>query len=128
MATILDLKEHLEKGGKIRRPSWGKSAYVFLEHDEFTDFGGFFYSNRDLLLDDWEVYGESKKKKFKITHAGLYKTRDGREAFVGTVENNTLYPIQGFIRGDKHITCWAKNGKNWDSENDADDIVSKREE
>ena len=127
MATILELKEHLEKGGKIRRPSWGKGTYVFLEHDEFTDFGGLFYSNKELLLDDWEVYGELKKK-FEITHTGLYKTRGGREAFVGTIENNALYPIKGFIEGDKNITCWAKNGKNWDSDNEADDIVSKKED
>lgn len=126
MATITELKEHLENGGKIRRPCWGKKAYIFLYDDELTEAGGLFYSNKELLLDDWVIY-EDPKKKFEITHIGMYKTRDGREAFVGTLANNDLYPIKGFIEGDKNTTCWAKNGKNWDSDNEADDIVSKKE-
>ena len=124
MATIAELKEHLENGGKIRRPSWRKGNYIFIDDDELTEVEGSYFSSRALLFDDWEIYEEP----FEITHTGLYKTRDGREAFVGTIENNALYPIKGFIEGDKNITCWAKNGKNWDSENEADDIVSKKED
>lgn len=128
MATIIDLKEHLENGGKIRRPFWKEGEWIRIFNHAFVDNAcvGFPFLPEDALYCDWEVYGESKKP-FKITHTGLYKTRSGRLAFVGTIEKSALYPIKGFIEGDKNITCWAKNGKNWDSENDADDIVSKKE-
>ena len=128
MATLFELKEHLRNGGKIRRVSWKKGDWVRLVDSAFVDEDGLDYpSFPEYAFDtDWEVYKEPKKK-FEITHTGMYKTRDGREAFVGTIEKDTLYPIKGFIEGDKNITCWAKNGKNWDSENDADDIVSKKE-
>ena len=121
MATIIELKEHLEHSGKIRRPSWGKGTYIKLA---LVDEQESYFCNKQLLSDDWEVYEEP----FEITHTGIYKTRNGREAFVGTIDNDTLYPIKGFIAGNKDITCWAKNGKNWDSDNEADDIVSKKED
>ena len=35
MATIIELKEHLEKGGKIRRSCWGKDFYIYLDNDNY---------------------------------------------------------------------------------------------
>ena len=124
MATLFELKEHLEHGGKIRRAGWDKGDYIFLaDNDDLVDENEYYFNDKQLLLDDWEVYEEP----FVIDDTALYWTRSGRLAFVGTIEKSALYPIKGFIEGDKNITCWAKNGKNWDSENDADDIVSKKE-
>ena len=57
MATIIDLKEHIENGGKIRRPCWDKDTYTRLDNDVL----------KELLLDDWEIYEEPKRRiKMKI--------------------------------------------------------------
>jgi hypothetical protein len=127
--NINELKEHLENGGKIRRPGWGKNAYVYLDDDgELSQEDGLlYYSNKDLLLDDWEVYGKPKKKEFEITHTGLYKTRDGRMAFVSFVSNFD-FGIFGVIDGENLGSRWSENGKSWNGEESPVDIVAEWKE
>lgn len=123
--NINELKEHLENGGKIRRPNWGKDNYVYLDDDELSEAGGLlYYSYKDLLLNDWEAYGELKGK-FKITHTGLYKTRDGRMAFVSGVKSNTC---MGIVEAEEESRVWFKSGKLWDNEEHPVDIVSEWKE
>lgn len=123
MATIIDLKEHIENGGKIRRPCWDKDTYIYLDNDEFREGRCLFYSNRELLLDDWEVYGEP----FKITHTGLYKTRDGRMALVSFIRNSD-YGVFGVIDGENYSRCWDISGEFWTGEENPEDIVAEWED
>lgn len=128
MATITELKEHLEKGGKIRRPCWGKGTYIYLDGDDtLTSQCEIYYCNKQLLLDDWEVYEEPKKKKFEITHTGLYKTRDGRMAFVSFISNFD-FGIFGVIDGKYLGSRWTKSGKIWNGEKNPEDIVAEWKE
>ena len=114
MATLFELKEHLRNGGKIRRVSWKKGDWVRLVDSAFVDEDGLDYpSFPEYAFDtDWEVY-EEPKKKFKITHTGLYKTRKGRKAFVSCeVKYPTLKaPFYGLVEGSLSTRWWAKDGK-----------------
>ena len=132
MATIIDLKEHLEKGGKIRRPCWEKGAFMKLEDDFIKEggllggLGGLLYSKKELLLDDWEVYDDS----FKVTHTGLYKTRDGRKAFVSSIDPSTnfTYVLYGVIEGGRCSWTWTKKGEVLENEENPEDIVAEWED
>jgi hypothetical protein len=120
MATIIDLKEHIENGGKIRRPCWDKDIYIYLNDDYLIGVKGFYYSKKELLLDDWEVYEEP----FKITHTGLYKTRAGKKAFVSVVKKDGCV---GIIEGNEGSIYWDKSGLYWDGNVNPEDIVAEWE-
>ena len=117
MTTITDLKEHLEKGGKIRRSGWQKGEYICLNDDydeDLIDEDKCYFCDKQILSDDWEVYKEPKKK-FEITHTGLYKTRKGRKAFVSCeVKYPTTLkaPFFGIVEGGLTTRWWTKTGKN----------------
>ena len=123
MATLFELKERLERGGKIRRPSWGKGAYVKLALVDEQE--GYFY-DKQVFLDDWEVY-EEPKKQFEITHTGLYKTRDGRMALVSFIRNSD-HGVFGVIDGENYSRCWDRSGENCAGEENPEDIVSEWED
>ena len=114
MATIIDLKEHLENGGKIRRPFWKEGEWIRIFNHAFVDNAcvGFPFLPEDALYCDWEVYKEPKKK-FEITRTGLYKTIKGRKAFVSCeVKYPTLKaPFYGLVEGSLSTRWWAKDGK-----------------
>jgi hypothetical protein len=114
MATITDLMEYLDNGGKVRRPCWGKGINMILDNTGFYLSTGSRFSSRQLFFDDWEVYKEPRKKKFKITHTGLYKTRNGRMALVSCeVKDPTLKaPFYGVVEGGLTTRWWTKSGKN----------------
>ena len=75
---------------------------------------------------------EDKEKPFEITHSGLYKTRDGRKAFVSYIkpDKKKIFPVVGIIEGKTVPTLWSVNGS-WnvclENENE-NDIVSKWED
>ena len=128
--NIHELKEHLENGGRIRRPCWGKNAYLFLEDDELTEgggiCGGLFYSNKELLLDDWVIYGELDK----VTHTGSYRTRDGRKAFISSIvpDKDFTYTLFGVIDGERRSRTWTEKGELLEGELYPEDIVAEWED
>lgn len=67
-----------------------------------------------------------KRKKFKITHTGLYKTRDGRRALVSFISDFVL-GIFGVIEGESIGSRWSENGKIWHGGKHPEDIVAEWE-
>ena len=87
-----------------------------------------FYSNKELLLDDWVIYGELKKP-FEVSHTGLYKTRDGRKAFVSYIDqHSSTYAICGIIVGERNSNLWTRSGRTWTVEETPEDIVAEWED
>lgn len=110
MATLFELKEHLKKGGKIKRYSWEEGEWIKLIGNTFVDEDGveFPFSPEDALYCSWEVY----KEPFKITHTGLYKTRDGRKVFISRIKriNSELCVASGVIENENIVRCWPTEG------------------
>lgn len=62
MATLLELKQHLMSGGKVRRADWENPSWYlrkcvyndvsFINPHNETDFIDF----QDAVADDWEIY------------------------------------------------------------------------
>lgn len=74
-------------------------------------------TNRDLLYFETE-----DKKPFQITHTGLYKTRDGRKAFIKFIGGMA----NGVIEGQDGYNAWSLQGWHYDlSCKDDVDIVSE---
>lgn len=65
-----------------------------------------------------------KKKPFRITGPGLYRTRDGRRAFVSHIEEGMAYPALGVIEGCKGMTEWTLSGA-WASGTSEYDLISR---
>jgi hypothetical protein len=125
MATIFELKEHLKDGGKIKRYAWKEGKWIKLIGDTFVDDDGLeFPSFPSYAFDsDWEVYEEP----FKITHTGLYRSRDGRKAYISFV-NNDNGEFCGIVEGEMRSRFWYESGKLWKNEEDPEDIVAEWEE
>ena len=125
MATIAELKEHLENGGKIRRPYWEEGAFIKLIGNTFVGENGLEYpfSPEDALYCYWEVY----EKPFWITHTGLYKTRAGKKAYVSFISNDDC-EFYGVIDGEKRIMFWYKSGGIWKYGGAPEDIVAEWED
>ena len=128
MATLFELKEHLRNGGKIKSASWVEGEWIKLIGNTFVDEDGSEYpfSPEDALYCDWEVYEEP----FKITHTGLYRTRNGRRAFVCFINpcNSDCFPILGVVEDQVRIMNWTRNGVLWTDEENPKDIVSEWED
>lgn len=122
MATIIDLKEHLENGGKIRRPFWKEGEWIRIFNHAFVDNAcvGFPFLPEDALYCDWEVYREP----FEITHTGIYKTRGGRQVYISYIEIRFVY---GVFEGEINIQNWNVDGSLITGEKSDDDIVSEWE-
>ena len=125
MATLFELKEHLKKGGKIKRAFWEEGEWIRLVEQSFVDEDGmnFPFLPVDAFDSDWEVY----KEPIKITHTGLYKTRDGRKVFISSVDPsaNFTYVLFGVIEGERRNRIWSKKGELWKNEESPEDIVSE---
>lgn len=120
MTTLFELKEHLKKGGKIKRYSWEEGEWIKLIGNTFVDEDGveFPFSPTDALYCSWEVY----KEPFKITRTGLYKTRDGRKVFISRI-NNARCVASGVIENECIVRCWPSEGSVDDET--ASDIVAE---
>ena len=128
MATFSDLKEHLEKGGKIRRPCWREGDYIYLDDDyddSIIDEDKCYFCDKQLLSDDWEVY-EEPKIVINVQKTTVYKTRDGRKAFIGGLRYGIAW---GLIENNTSTTMWnIKTGKVSSDEESDVDIVSEWED
>lgn len=68
------------------------------------------------------------EEQFEIKETGLYKTRDGRRAFVAYIEDVGPYPVKGKIEGTSEEFSWTRKGYNIDNEIYNTDIISKWED
>lgn len=123
MSTIAELKEHLKKGGKIKRLFWEKGKYVTADLDEeaLVDEDGYPFYDLDLLCSDWSVYGEP----ITVKHKGFYKTRCGKTAYIGVAD---CVAARGVIDGDKHDKLWFKNGRFIEGLDSPEDIMEELED
>lgn len=53
-----------------------------------------------------------KKKPFRITGPGLYRTRDGRVAAVGWDESHRWF---GFLFCEEGLMTWPQSGSFWEA-------------
>lgn len=75
-----------------------------------------------------QCYFNGDDNPFEITETGLYKTRDGRRAFVSYADGDTHYSRKGVIEGEFEEFSWTKKGYEYDNEIHNTDIVSKWED
>lgn len=70
-----------------------------------------------------------EEEPFEITETGVYKTRDGRKAFVYKIsdETNTIYPIHYIVEKEDDSILATKQGK-YDTGETELDIVAKWED
>jgi len=82
------------------------------------------------LKEHLENCGKIRRKPFKVTHTGFYKTRDGRKAFVSYVEPSNFYPYRvfGVVCGEGYSSFWSKKGELWIDEEHPKDIVAEWED
>lgn len=84
--------------------------------------------NDSMVIDKKDDYYFEEKGQFEITETGVYKTRDGRKAYVYEIEDDPeiLYPVM-FI-ADKLEIHVSKNGRYSLLNETVLDIVSKWED
>jgi hypothetical protein len=59
----------------------------------------------------------------------MYRTRDGRKAFISHVKDGGEYPVAGVIPGQRDTSLWMKDGKSWDKDtNHPFDLIGPWEE
>lgn len=94
----------------------------FEEDGECFTIGSSFVS-----LDIDKAYIE-EEEKFEITETGLYKTRDGRKAFVYRIDKNDFFSVN-YVIENAICTSATKHGLNISNNKESDfDIVAKWEE
>ncbi len=114
------------KGKKVRNIEWPACQFIY-ENDDYTiiDQNGIecnFYIFSPQGADSWEVVEEPE---FKITETGLYKTRDGRKAFVHYFDYDG--DVRGVVARNPATMYWTVHGlcANGYVYTEEDDIVSK---
>lgn len=86
------------------------------------------FINTHVLIDDTDdFYFEGADDSFKITETGLYKTRDGRRAFICQVKEHIVF---GVIEGTSEWIRWSPDGMAYmeDVKDEKDYIVSRIDE
>ena len=86
----------------------------------------FITPNLNIKTSGYNYYFE-ETKSFKITETGLYKTRDGRKAFLSVVDNATSL-ANGIVEGVYDAYFWNLDGNLHDDEQSSFDLVSRWEE
>lgn len=67
-----------------------------------------------------------KKKPFRITKPGLYRTRDGRKAFVSSVNHEGFsYPVTALIQGEVYIRTYKELGHHFGGVDNLADLISR---
>ena len=89
----------------------------------------------DLCLSYYFETDEKPKEKteehFEIKGRGLYKTRDGRKAFVSNIyiDDDGDDEVLGIIDGEEELMCWELDGFRMDRKKPNEvDIISKWED
>jgi hypothetical protein len=133
METLKDFvgQELKTKGGQSR---WIVAVNPRVSDDEsgriiaVTDSGGIrtHHINGRYRAHEADINDIIIPQPFGITEIGLYKTRDGRRAFVGTIMEKAEYPAKGFICGETGAYSWFLDGRlRRCGVNDAEDLVAK---
>ena len=132
---LFELEHHLRKGGKVCRGDQRRDAdkiisgkYICLKNGEFVyddNEDSYVVFDESVFADDWEVY-EEPKKAINIRKTTVYKTRDGRKAFIGGLHYGIAW---GLIENNTSITMWdIKTGKVFSDKESEVDIVSEWED
>lgn len=90
-------------------------------------------SDGDVIVDSSIFKNQGNKyfeteEPFKIKETGLYKTRDGKRAFVSYINEDVKYCIIGIVEGKNVFLTWTINGSYHIGEENPEDIVSKWED
>lgn len=82
-----------------------------------------------LVIDNENDYYFEENESFKITETGLYKTRNGRKAFVFKIDKDVddAYPVNYVIKNEDYTLSASKQGRNVADHETAMDIVAKWE-
>lgn len=87
---------------------WQFHGDVLCQHEEVN--------NKLICVGSYLDYGhknlyilEEEDDEFKVKKVGLYKTRNGKLAFVGLTDSEVT--VKGYIEGQHYSTCWYKDGK-----------------
>lgn len=81
--------------------------------------------NTSVVIDDHDdFYFEGADDPFKITETGVYKTKDGRRAFICEVREHIVF---GMIEGISALIRWSPDGMAYmeDVKDEKDYIVSR---
>lgn len=121
-----DLKEALLKRMKVYREGWNEShhfrvvngVFCVYENDKMTYYGAEVY----LSSDEGDRLYYYVEEPIKLQSGRLYKTRDGRQAYVCHHDwQDTFY---GCIRNWGQIVKWSEDGITEDTAHNVD-IVSE---
>ncbi len=120
----LPTKEIIERllAGKIAKNDLGRTLYAINGvlcgsiPNEKTVIGAC------VGVSDFENLYFEEPEKLKIEVGKCYKTRDGRKAFISSINNDSEFPFRGIIIGFDSTDKWLENGKFnvYQSENDLD--------
>lgn len=117
-----EIAERLEKGEKALEEI-EKGYYLFddiMKIINYYDYhGSLSYINVNLPTKR-PIYFEVEEP-FEIKETGLYKTRDGRKAFVSYIDESAI----GILENDCRIRNWEINGNYDDKDKTEFDILSK---
>jgi hypothetical protein len=84
--------------------------------------------NTTINLNDSTFYFETEEP-FEIKETGLYKTRDGRKAFVSRIgDSDNTYNVSGIILNDYSSNTWTIEGRINTGYKDNEDIIGKWED
>ncbi len=115
------------KGGEVVKIKDSNDFYKMVDGIIFKYIGEYRIVTCEIHIDEPYYYFE-EEKPFEITETGLYKTRDGRKAFVYRVDRTTIFSVEYVIENDICRSA-TKYGFNLLGNTESNlDIVSKWEE
>lgn len=129
--TLEEIIRRLRAGEVVKRDDRSGLIYrmidgvIIQEDGEDIGIGGYF------TVDGVEDYYFEEDEPFEIKETGVYKTRDGRKAFVYKIddESNTIYPICYVVEKEEGLLLATIQGR-YSSGNEeyGADIVAKWED
>lgn len=93
--------------------------------------GLYAWINDNLCISDNEsLYYFEEEESIEITETGVYKTRDGRKAYIFRIDKDEddAYPVVYVVENEAYTLSATKQGKNVIDHETSLDIVAKWEE
>ena len=109
------------KAGEVAKHTKGNYKKKLIDGFICTIFNSGRFVVNDYLVNDESAYFE-EPEKLKLEVGKCYRTRDGRKAFISSINNDSEFPFRGIIIGFDSTAVWLENGKFnvYQSENDLD--------
>lgn len=130
--TSEEIIKRLKNGEVVKREDrWDKLIYRMIDGVIVAKDGTDIIIGDTMVIDkEDDFYFEEEEEPFEITETGVYKTREGKKAFVYEIDEkiDDKYPVCYILEKGDNFHSTTKQGKYNINQETSLDIVSKWED